>query len=58
MMSSDLMDTHESVMKEKMMILSKRMSDYAKKAYKEVKDSSKVAVDIISCNVLSCLYCA
>lgn len=40
LMSSDLMDTHEAVMKSKMMQLSKQMSGYVKGLYSGVKDTS------------------
>jgi len=38
------MDTHEAVMKQKMMEVSKKMSGYISKAYNSVKESGKVRI--------------
>ena len=40
LMSSDLMDTHEKVMKEKMMKLSKEIKMYLETSYTKVKETS------------------
>ena len=44
LMSSDLMDTHEAVMKQKMMEVSKKMSGYISKAYNSVKESGNQSI--------------